>query len=152
LGRDPLKDEDMGDVRVKIRLTNYDDTSLARGGYLKPELVRSIDVEALVDTGAVRSVMPAHLQEQLGIGTEGFSRVECADGSTAEVPLSRAVQIVLEGRSVAEDFLVLGDEVLIGQTALEKTDLFVDCVGGRLVPNPAHPNSVIMPVRGHRQK
>ena len=31
--------------------------------------------------------------------------------------------------------------------ALEKSDLFVDCINGKLVPNPEHPNSVVMPVR-----
>jgi hypothetical protein len=36
--------------------------------------------------------------------------------------------------------MVLGDQVLIGQTVLEKLDLFVDCSGQRLVPNPAHPD------------
>lgn len=61
--------------------------------------------------------------------------------------VTEAVRIELEGRPTYEDCLVLGDEVLIGQTALESTDLFVDCVNGRLAPNPAHPNSVVMPVR-----
>jgi hypothetical protein len=46
-----------------------------------------------------------------------------------------------------EDCLVLGDTVLIGQTALESTDLFVDGLNHRLVPNPAHPNAIVSPVR-----
>jgi hypothetical protein len=41
----------------------------------------------------------------------------------------------------------LGDEVLIGQTALEKLDLFVDCVNQRLVPNPAHPHQPVSKVK-----
>jgi hypothetical protein len=36
-----------------------------------------------------------------------------------------------------EDAMVLGDEVLVGQTALGKLDLMVDCAGQRLIPNPA---------------
>ena len=43
--------------------------------------------------------------------------------------------------------MVLGDEILIGQTVLEKTDLLVDCTRQQLVPNPAHPNQPVMKVR-----
>jgi hypothetical protein len=39
-----------------------------------------------------------------------------------------------------EEALVLGDEVVIGQTVLEKMDLHVDYRGQRLNPNPAHPD------------
>lgn len=39
-----------------------------------------------------------------------------------------------------EEALVLGDEVLIGQTVLEKLDLHADCANQRLLPNPAHPD------------
>jgi len=42
-----------------------------------------------------------------------------------------------------DDAYVLGDEVLIGQTILEKLDLFVDCAHNRLVPNPAHPDQPV---------
>ena len=48
----------MGEVRVKVRLTNAADESLARRGQLQPAGVRSITVEAVVDTGAVRCVIP----------------------------------------------------------------------------------------------
>jgi ABC transporter substrate binding protein len=46
-----------------------------------------------------------------------------------------------------EDAMMLGDEVLIGQTALEKLDLFVDGVNQRLVPNPAHPDQPVSKVK-----
>ena len=35
--------------------------------------------------------------------------------------------------------MVLGNEVLIGQTTLEATDLVVDCANQRVYPNPANP-------------
>lgn len=38
-----------------------------------------------------------------------------------------------------EDATALGDEAIIGQTALGKWDPFVDRINQRLVPNPAHP-------------
>ena len=143
----PLKDEEMDEVRVKVRLTNAVDEGNARRGAIKPEQVRSVEVEAMVDTGAIKCVIPVKLKEQLGLATAFRKRVRYADGRSEEVDVAEPVRIELEGRPVYEDCLVLGDEVLIGQTALESTDLFVDCVGGRLVPNPDHPNTVILPVR-----
>jgi hypothetical protein len=44
------------------------------------------------------------------------------------------------GREELEGAVVLGNEVLIGRTALEELDLFVDRVNQRFVPNPAHPD------------
>jgi hypothetical protein len=43
--------------------------------------------------------------------------------------------------------MVIGDEVLIGQTVLEKMDLFVDCTGKRLIPNPAHPDQPVSKIK-----
>ncbi|HEU0008616.1 MAG TPA: aspartyl protease family protein [Verrucomicrobiae bacterium] len=143
----PLKDEEMGEVRVKVRLTNAVDEGNARRGAIKPEQVRSAEVEAMVDTGAIQCVIPLELKEQLGLASAFRKRVRDADGRSEEVDVAEPIRIELEGRPVYEGCLVLGDEVLIGQTALESTDLFVDCVGGRLVPNPDHPNTVILPVR-----
>jgi clan AA aspartic protease len=142
----PLKEEDMGEVRVKVKLTNNRDELMAREGLLKPEQVRSLEVEALVDTGAVRCVIPAKIKQELGLGTVARRRAQYADGRSEEVDVTEPVRIDLENRPTYEDCLVLGDQVLIGQTALESTDLFVDCVGGRLVPNPAHPHAVVLGV------
>lgn len=50
-------------------------------------------------------------------------------------------------REELKDAMVVGDEVLIGQTALEKLDLFVDYVNQRLVPNPAHPDQPVSKVK-----
>ena len=43
--------------------------------------------------------------------------------------------------------MVLGDEGLIGQTALEKFDLFINCVKQRLIPNPAHADQPVSNVK-----
>jgi hypothetical protein len=41
------------------------------------------------------------------------------------------------------DAVVVGDEVIIGQTVLEELDFFVDCINQRLIPNPAHPDQPV---------
>ena len=143
----PNKEAEMGEVRIQVRLTNAADESLARRGQLKFEHVRSVMVEALVDTGAVRCVIPNAVREQLGLQTTSRRNALYADGRSEEVDVTEPIRIELEGRPTYEDCLVLGDTVLIGQTALESTDLFVDCLNRRLVPDPSHPNVVVSPVR-----
>ena len=143
----PNKEEEMGEVRIQVRLTNAADESLARRGQLPAGQVRSVTVEALVDTGAVRCVIPNAVREQLGLQTTSRRNALYADGRSEEVDVTEPIRIELEGRPTYEDCLVLGDTVLIGQTALESTDLFVDCINHRLVPDPAHPNAIVSPVR-----
>jgi clan AA aspartic protease len=137
----------MGEVRVKARLTNAVDEDLVRRGMMMPEQVRTYDADALVDTGAVRTVLPQEVVVRLGLATRGQQLAEYADGRKEAVNVTGPVVVELEGRSTLEDALVLGDEVLIGQTVLEKLDLFVDCQRRRLVPNPAHPDQAVTKVK-----
>ena len=136
----------MGEVRVKARLTNAVDEDLVRRGMMVPEQVRTYDADALVDTGAVRTVLPQEVVVRLGLATRGQQLAEYA-GRKEAVNVTGPVVVELEGRSTLEDALVLGDEVLIGQTVLEKLDLFVDCQRRRLVPNPAHPDQAVTKVK-----
>lgn len=137
----------MGEVRVKARLTNAVDEALVQRGMLSPEQVRRYEADALVDTGAVRVVLPAHVVVRLGLEIRGQRVAEYADGRKETVSVTGPFVVELEGRDTLEEALVLGDEVLIGQTVLEKLDLFVDCQGRRLVPNPAHPDQPVTKVK-----
>jgi clan AA aspartic protease len=137
----------MGEVRVKAKLTNAGDESLVRRGMLKPEQVRTCEADALVDTGAVRTVLPPEVVSRLGLGVRGQVVAEYADGRKEAVSLTEPLFVELAGRDTVDEAIVLGDEVLIGQTVLEKLDLFVDCQGRRLVPNPAHPDQAVTKVK-----
>ena len=137
----------MGEVRVKAKLTNAVDEGLVRRGLLKPEQVRTYEADALVDTGTVHTVLPPDVVDRLGLGTRGQQVAEYADGRKEAVSVTEAVVVELKGRNTLEDALVLGDEVLIGQTVLEKLDLFVDGQRQRVVPNPAHPDQAVTKVK-----
>jgi clan AA aspartic protease len=137
----------MGEVRVKARLTNVVDEELVHRGLLARDAVRTYEADALVDTGAVRTVVPPDVASRLGLASRGQHVVEYADGRREAVNVAGPVGVELEGRSTLEDALVLGDEVLIGQTVLEKLDLFVDCQRRRVVPNPAHPDQAVTKVK-----
>ncbi len=135
-----MKPSGVGEVRVRAKLTNAVDEGLMRRGLLRPEGVRTCDVEALVDTGAVRTVLPADVVATLGLETRGHEVSRYADGRRETVGITEPLLVQLEGRETVEEALMLGDEVLIGQTVLEKLDLFIDSRGRRLIPNPAHPD------------
>ncbi len=135
----------MGEVRVKVKLTNAAEDYLARRGMLAPDKVRSIEVEAIADSGAVCTTLPKSLVKQLGLKIITKQYARYANGKRELVGVCEPVRVELEGRKASDDALVLGHGVLIGQTVLEKTDLMVDCKRRRLVPG--HPEGVVLNVR-----
>jgi clan AA aspartic protease len=137
----------MGEVRARVRLVNSFDEMLARRGQLPVGQVRAYEADALADTGAVRSVIPVHVLQQLGLAIRGQRVAEYADGRQEAVGVTEPVIFEILGRDTLEEALVLGDEVLIGQTVLEKLDLLADCANRRLVPNPAHPDQPVSKVK-----
>ncbi len=137
----------MGEVRTKALLINALDEALARRGQISPDQIRKYEADALVDTGAVRCVVPTHVVQQLGLDIRGQRVAEYADGRKETVDVTETIIVNIGGRDTLEEALVLGDEVLIGQTVLEKLDLLVDCVNRKLVPNPAHPDQPVTKVK-----
>jgi clan AA aspartic protease len=136
----------MGEVRVMVRLSNAADMAMVRRQLMRPEEVRSVEADALVDTGAVTFVLPSLVVERLSLGRPK-QVAEYADGRREEVDVTESVLVELMGRHTVEEALVLGDEVIIGQTILEKTDLHVDCRQKRLLPNPAHADQPVLQVK-----
>ena len=55
----------MGEVRVKVTLSNALDDELSRLGKLPTDQVRRYEADALINIGAVRSVIPVHVLEKL---------------------------------------------------------------------------------------
>ena len=135
--------ESVGEVRVQVKLTNAVDEVLINRGLLNPSQLRVYETQALVDTGAVRTVLPMDIVQQLGLRIRGQQLAQYADGRQESVGLTEPVIIEVEGRETTEAALVAGDEVLIGQTVLETLDLDVDCKNQRLIPNPAYPESPV---------
>ena len=137
----------MGAVRTQVLILNATDEALARRGQIAQEQIRSYEADALVEASAVRCVLPTHIVQQLGLGIRGQRMAEYADGRKESVDVTGPVIFNISGRDTLEEALVLGDEVLIGQTVLEKLDLQVDCSGQKLVPNPAHPDQPVTKVK-----
>jgi predicted aspartyl protease len=136
----------MGEVRVKATITNAVDEALARRGQIPSGEIRSYEADAMVNTGAVRSIIPSYVAQRLGLASRGQRVVEY-DGRKEAVEVTEPVVISVLERDTLEEALVLGDEVLIGQTVLEKLDLMVDCNRNRVIPNPAHPDQPVTKVK-----
>ena len=136
----------MGKVMTKVKLTNQEDEMLARRGLLPPDEVRTLEIEALVDTGATMLVLPADVCRKLGLTEVDRRRVRYADGRVREVPRVTNVGIEILGRDMVGSALVEaeGTTPLIGQLPLEELDLVVNPGTGDLMPDPDSPDAPLL--------
>jgi clan AA aspartic protease len=102
----------------------------------------SVEVLALVDSGAMPLCIPESVARQLGFDTtEVYSaRIRIADASRVDVPVVAPIRINFENRSCNTEAYVLGDEPLIGVIPMEAMDCIIDPGSQRMVINPAHPD------------
>jgi predicted aspartyl protease len=113
----------MGQVHVRVMLTNHREEVMARLGQLAPEQVHRYETEALIDTGAVRSTIPPAVADRLGLFRLGHTDANYADGRVEEVDMTEAISLAMLGRKAVTTAMVLED-----------LDLMVDCNRNRLVP------------------
>jgi len=113
----------MGMFNVKVKVANL------------AAPTRTEEVSLLVDTGATLSWIPRHVLERLGVAAVSRLPFSLADGRTLERETS-AVLLTIDGRkgAVPVAFGELGEEAVLGATALEGLGLLVDPVGQKLVP------------------
>ena len=137
----------MGEVRVKIKIINSGDEAMFRRGKIAKEEIRTYETDALVDTGAIPSVLPIDVTQALGLDLIRQERATYANNSSENIDVTEPVTFEILGRRVTEETLVLGDEVIIGQIALERTDLLVDCPNRQLIRNPAHPDQLVIKIK-----
>ena len=119
----------MGLIRAKLTLKNPS----------KPEL-QPLEVDALVDSGAVHLCIPAHVQIQLGLEEISKKEATLADGSKQLVPYVGPLELHFKNRVGFAGALVMGDEVLFGAIPMEDMDLIIIPKTRTLDVNPASPN------------
>ena len=95
---------------------------------------KSLDVVALIDTGATTLILPKNLAERLGVQVLGEMDAELADGTTKKVNYG-AVEVELSGRR-APTFAAIVEkgEVCVGVEVLERLGLAVDPATGKIHP------------------
>jgi predicted aspartyl protease len=138
--------DDVGRFSVEIEVANYGDMEVARRGLLPPDQVRRETIKGVVDSGAVRLVLPEAVVKRLGLPLGDPIPVKYADGRRARRKLVKGVFAQLQGRDGTFTAIVepKRETALIGAIVLEDLDFLVDCTNQRLVPrDPSGPLSEI---------
>ena len=99
-----------------------------------------VQVNALVDTGALMLCIPEHVALQLDLQTESLREVSVADGRKATVPYVGPLKVAFGKRFCYVGALVVGEEVLLGSVPMDEMDLVVNPVRRQLTVDPASPN------------
>jgi clan AA aspartic protease len=95
----------------------------------------SEELEALVDTGATNTVIPADLLRRLGVRPHRRSVFQPADGREVEMEIGRAwVRVDGQREFTQVVFGTEGSEPILGAITLEEMNLAVDPVARKLVP------------------
>jgi predicted aspartyl protease len=125
----------MSTFNETITLTNAGDLSAAERRFIPETEVRSVTVDACVDTGSWFLVLTEEIRAALGLTITGSDTATLADGSTVEYPVTEPVEFRWKDRRKSMEALVVpgANEVLFGALCMEALDLMADPVGERLV-------------------
>ena len=117
----------MGIVYADITLKNSHDVGVADRGYIKPEEVRTANVTAVVDTGAMYVVIPEELYQKLGLSKMEETSAHIANGQNVSCIITHPVEIQWKDRRTAVPAMVIpgAKKVLLGALALEAMDLII---------------------------
>jgi len=135
----------MGNVYAEITVTNKEDIIKAKNGIIAEKDIRSVTMQALVDTGATTLVINEELCRQLGLGIEKTQTISLAGGVKGICKITDSVRIQWKDRDVSVNAVVLAEgSPLLGVIPLEFMDLIVDPVRRELVG--AHGDQAVLMV------
>jgi len=129
----------MGLVNAKIILRNP-----------KEKKLKSLKVDALVDSGTVHLCIPEHIQIQLKLEEIDKKEVILADGERKLVPYVGPIEIKFKNRLGFAGALVIGDQVLLGAIPMEDMDLVVIPKKKILDVNPDSAESALISKKRNR--
>ena len=137
----------MGKVVTKIKVQNWDDMTLIALGH-RSEAPRTMETEALVDTGAVFLYLQTSVVRQLGLRPVGEKQSRTMSDRMDPPAWARAgkrtvfspVDLEIQGRAHRFDVVEIPDTLpnIVGQIPLEALDWVVDLRNRKLIPNPEH--------------
>ena len=96
---------------------------------------RSVDIEVMVDTGALYTMLPARTLRDLGVEPTDSRRFLIADGSRVSMDIGNA-WVTIDGKSEVTIVAFGGDDAppVLGAYTLDGLGLAVDPDSRRLVP------------------
>ena len=123
----------MGTVFTEITLKNGSDLVRLQDGKITDKDVRSLTVNALVDTGAMTLVINEDICRKLGLSIEGTRTASLAGGGKASCKVTEPVRIYWKNRdATCRAWVLPGNDILLGAIPLEEMDLAVDPVNKEL--------------------
>ena len=121
-------------------------TKLILSNPRKPDL-KSIEVNALADSGALHLCIPKHIAFQLELDELYKREVTIANGNKELVPYMGPVEVKFENRGCFTGALVLGDEILLGAVPMEDMDILLSPAKHAVIVNPESPNIAMSVVK-----
>lgn len=129
----------MGKTSERVKITNYVDSVKAGEKLIPGDSVRTVQLDAIVDTGATYMCVGKKDIEKLGLPFHKIVTIKTANGD-AKRRLFRGAEIELNGRSFVMEVLENDEKTppLIGYLLLEALDFVVDPKKQKVMPNPEH--------------
>ena len=126
----------MGKVIEKVKITNFKDPS------------KTVEIEAVIDTGATMSVLPIDVIRKLGLEKIDEVNVRYADNTVKKKDVYGWIILEIAGRKAVFDVLAEneGAQPLIGQIVLERLDLIVEPSERKVIPNPRSPETPMIEI------
>ena len=129
----------MGRVVEKVKVKNYVDVFQPSQGLLPEDQIRTVEVDAVVDTGATYLCLPPSVIAQLGLLYSHLSSVTTANGDV-ERRIFAGADIAVKERNVQMQVMENDEHTppLIGYLILEALDFVVNPKTQGLTGNPEH--------------
>jgi len=131
----------MGLVYADLEIINTIDIALAKKSIIGEEEIKSLRVNALVDTGAYNMCINEIIQSQLELPFVEKRTGVLANGEIETYDLVGPLTIKFKNRTTICNALVLpgNNEVLLGAIPMEDMDVIIDPKKQTLEVNPEHP-------------
>ena len=137
----------MGMVYANIELLNNGDIELHRRRMISEEDVRKININMMVDSGAIMLTINEEIRVALGLSIIDHRPSQLADGTRLTLPVAGSIEVRYEGRFCTTNALVLPDdqEPLLGAIPMEEMDLWIS--PARNLLTPMHPEGPVMSLK-----
>ena len=129
----------MGKMSEKVVIKNFGDILKTSEGSIQEDAIRSIEIEAIADTGAAFLCLPPNVIEKLGLLYSHSRRIITANGE-AKRRIFSVASITIQDRETRMNVMENDQTTpaLIGYLVLEDLDIVPDPKSQKLIPNPEH--------------
>ena len=136
----------MGRTTEKVLIKNFGDIVLFQKGYIQESEIRSIEIDAIVDTGASYLCLPPKVIKELGLLFGHSTPVKTGNGKL-ELKIYNGAEITIKDRTIQMQVMENRDDnvpALIGYLVLETMDWVVNPKTQEIMGNPENDGKWVM--------